>query len=125
MHEVDLMQSTLQTVARVAEQNNLGRLSCIGLRVGVLSGVVPEALQFAFEVLRSGTVAADAKLQIEIVPARFWCENCQVEFELAQFEFECARCGGPMVLRGGGTALELAFVEGENTVAQHNPANAG
>ncbi len=122
MHEAGLMQSALETVARVAHQHNFARVSRIGLRVGLLSGVVPEALEFAFEVLRSGTVAADAKLEIEIVPGRFWCENCQAEYNLEQFEFDCARCGGPLVLRGGGAELELAFVEGENTGPQNNPA---
>lgn len=115
MHEVGLMQSALETVARVAHEHNFTRVSRIGLRVGLLSGVVPEALEFAFEVLRQGTVAAEAELEIEIVPAQFWCENCQAEYNLEQFEFECAHCGGPLVLRSGGTELELAIVEGEKS----------
>lgn len=123
MHEVGLMQSALETVARVAKQNNLKRVSCIGLRIGLLSGVVPEALEFAFEVLRNGTVAAEAKLQIEVVPARFWCQNCQTEFTLEQFEFECPRCGGQMVLQSGSAELNLVFVEGESIESQNNSAS--
>jgi len=123
MHEVGLMQSALETVARIAHEHNFARVLRIGLRVGLLSGVVPEALEFAFEVLRQGTVAAEAELEIEIVPAQFWCEKCQTEYNLDQFEFECAHCGGPLVLRGGGTELELAIVEGEKTGTQNNPAD--
>ena len=40
----------------------------IRLRIGALSGVVPEALEFAFEALRPGTLAEKAELAIESVP---------------------------------------------------------
>ncbi|MCS7337624.1 MAG: hydrogenase maturation nickel metallochaperone HypA [Verrucomicrobiae bacterium] len=124
MHEIGLMQSALDAVARVAREHNLERVGRIVLRVGLLSGAAPEALQFAFDALRAGTVAADATLEIEIVPARFQCQICKAEFELAQFEFDCAQCGGQLALRSGSTELVLATVEGEGPAEPPNLAGA-
>jgi hydrogenase nickel incorporation protein HypA/HybF len=113
MHEVSIMQSALQTVERVGRERNLSKVRRVGLRVGLLSGVIPDALQFAFEVLRAGTVAAEAKLDIEIVPAVFWCEACQSERHLTTLDFACDLCQGPLILKGGGHELEVSMVEAE------------
>jgi hydrogenase nickel incorporation protein HypA/HybF len=113
MHEVSIMQSALQTVERVARERNLAKVSRVSMRVGVLSGVVPDSLQFAFEVLCVNTVAAGAELDIEIVPAVFWCEACQSERRLTTLDFECDLCHGPLILKGGGHELEISSVEAE------------
>jgi len=113
MHEVSIMQSALQTVERVARERNLPKVRRVCLRVGLLSGVIPDSLEFAFEVLRTGTVAADAQLDIEIVPAVFWCDACQAERRLATLDFECDLCQGPLILKGGGHELEVLMVEAE------------
>ena len=67
------MQCALDQVLREARRAGAVRVHQIRLRVGVLSGVVPEALQFAFEALTAGTPAEGAILAIDDVPARFWC----------------------------------------------------
>jgi len=113
MHEVSIMQSALQTVGRVARERNLSKVRRVCLRVGLLSGVIPDSLLFAFEVLRPGTVAADAQLDIEIVPAVFWCEACQLERRLTALDFACDLCQGTLILKGGGHELELSVVEGD------------
>jgi hydrogenase nickel incorporation protein HypA/HybF len=82
-----------------------------GLRIGALSGVVPEALQFAFEALSEGTPAAGAKLTIEPVPARFWCEHCRQEFPSARLIPECPVCGNHSRNLRAGRELELASLE--------------
>jgi hydrogenase nickel incorporation protein HypA/HybF len=80
VHELSIMQSALDQALDEASKAGAHRVSEIRLRIGVLSGVVPEALQFAFEALSDGTPAAGATLTIEPVPARFWCEPCRQEF---------------------------------------------
>ena len=81
MHELSIMQSALDQVLEKARQAGASRVHAIRLRIGVLSGVVPDALQFAFEALADGTPAQGAQLLIEDVPARFWCAVCSHEFE--------------------------------------------
>ena len=55
MHELSIMQSALSQALEQARHAGAGKVHEIRLRIGVLSGVVPEALQFAFEVLAEGT----------------------------------------------------------------------
>ncbi|MGH7972007.1 MAG: hydrogenase maturation nickel metallochaperone HypA, partial [Limisphaerales bacterium] len=73
MHELSIMDSALTMVLERAQQAGAKRVHLVRLRIGALSGVVPDALQFAFEALVPGTLAESARLDIEDVPARFWC----------------------------------------------------
>jgi hydrogenase nickel incorporation protein HypA/HybF len=111
MHELSIMQSALTQALDEARKAGAGRVHEIRLRVGALSGVVPDALQFAFEALAADTPAAKAKLTIEHVPARFWCAPCQREFEAVQMFAECPGCNTPSRELRAGRELELASME--------------
>ena len=76
MHELSIMQSALSLALNQAQQAGAARVHMIRLRIGALSGVVPDALEFAFEALTPGTMAEGARLAVEHVPARFWCAAC-------------------------------------------------
>lgn len=105
------MQSALDQVLEQARQAGAGRVHAIRLRIGVLSGVVPDALQFAFEALAAGTLAEGALLNIENVPARFWCATCGHEFEAAQMFAECPDCHRPSGKLRAGREMELTSME--------------
>jgi hydrogenase nickel incorporation protein HypA/HybF len=68
MHEVGLMQSTLAFALKRAADEGAQRIHRLTMRIGPLSGVVPEALEFAFEVLTQGTIAEGAGFEVERVP---------------------------------------------------------
>ncbi|MDR7484057.1 MAG: hydrogenase maturation nickel metallochaperone HypA [Armatimonadota bacterium] len=63
MHEVSIAQALLRQVDEVVSRHRLTTVSAVGICVGSLSGVVPEALAFAFQVLRDGPTAG-AALQV-------------------------------------------------------------
>ena len=65
MHELSIMQSALSLALDQARQAGAARVHTIRLRIGALSGVVPDALEFAFEALTPGTLAEGAQLAIE------------------------------------------------------------
>lgn len=111
MHEVGLMHSTLKLAEKQAQANGATQIHRLRLRVGAMSGVVPEALEFAFQALRPETMAAQAVLEIETVPAVSWCAACQAEFPSEDLIFECPRCQRPSAELRRGTELELASVE--------------
>ena len=81
------------------------------LRVGTLSGVVPDALRFAFDVVCRDTIAAGATLQIESVAAVCWCAACREEFATADFYGECPRCHNVSGELRRGREMEIAAVE--------------
>lgn len=111
MHEVGVMQSALELAEQQARAAGGAKIHRLHLRVGRLSGVVPEALRFAYEGLRAGTLAADAELEIEEVPAACWCEQCQMEFSAEEMEFECPRCHQVSGRLRRGNELDLASLE--------------
>ncbi len=87
------MESALATISQQVVANDATGVTRIVLRVGRLSGVDIEALRFAFEAMAPGTPAADAILEIESVPARAHCPQCDTDFVAdAGFILTCPRC---------------------------------
>ena len=111
MHELSIMDSALNLALDQAQKAGATRVHVIRLRIGTLSGVVPEALQFAFEALAPGTLADGAALDIENVPARFWCPACTREFRSDDFFGECPDCHRPSGDLRAGREMELASLE--------------
>ena len=111
MHEVSIMTEALQMAMDAAKSANAYRILKLRLRIGSLSGVVPEALRFAFDVVCRGTMAEGAVLEIEGVTAACWCATCATEFECADFFNECPRCHNVSGELRRGRELEIASVE--------------
>ncbi len=111
LHELSIMDGALRLALQTAENAGARRIHAIALRIGALSGVVPDALQFAFETLKQGTTAEGARLVIENVPARFWCARCQREFVSQDMLADCPDCRTPSGELRGGREMELASVE--------------
>ncbi len=112
MHEVGIIESTLDVVRREAARHGAAAVTRVVLRIGALSGAEPDALRFAFEAVRPGTVAADAELEIELVPARAHCAACAADFTVEHgFLCACPRCDALSGDLRAGRELELARLE--------------
>lgn len=111
MHEIGIMQSTLDLALHQAAQNQASKVHLIVMRVGELSGVVPEALEFAFEVLKRETPASEAQLRIEHVAATGWCARCQKEFPVDAIVYDCPQCHQTSRELRRGRELELTSIE--------------
>ena len=93
MHELGIMLEALEIAEGVARKADAQCIHRLQLRVGGLSGVVPEALRFAFEALAPKTMAAGAVLEIEVIAVIVRCAACEIEFEPANYFYECPQCG--------------------------------
>ena len=111
MHELSIMESALTMVLDRARESGAQRVHSIRLRIGTLSGVVPEALTFAFEALKSGTLAESARLIVDPVAVRFWCATCHTEFQSDDMFAECPECHQPSGDLRAGREMELASME--------------
>jgi hydrogenase nickel incorporation protein HypA/HybF len=111
MHEISIMLSTLELAEVHARKAGGTAISRICLRVGVISGVVPEAMEFAFDVLKRGTMAQDASLEIDRVPSEFRCSACGATVLLQEARFDCPECYGLLTIGNSGTDLELSHLE--------------
>lgn len=105
------MESALALALDRTKEAGGNRVYMIRLRIGALSGVVPDALRFAFDTVITGTPAEGAALEIDQVPARFWCANCTAEFQADDMLAECPGCHQPSAELRAGRELELASLE--------------
>jgi len=115
MHEMSIVMSLLKALEEKALEvrGTLegARVEKISMRVGALSGVVPEALQFSFEVARRGTIFDGAVLEIEDVPLRGRCRACAKEFAIEDVIFACTACGSADVEIASGRELFIESFE--------------
>jgi hydrogenase nickel incorporation protein HypA/HybF len=77
MHEISIAESIVQIAEAKAREQNARSIQVIKLRLGTFTTIVPDALQFAFEICRQGTLSRDARLDIEIVPMVVRCVVCE------------------------------------------------
>jgi hydrogenase nickel incorporation protein HypA/HybF len=113
MHEISIMAEALRIAVQAARSAGAKRVTGIKLRVGTLSGAVPDAMRFAWDVVRHGTIAEAAVLEIELVSAAGWCPKCQTGFECDPSLFECPRCHELSGELRRGRELDIIAVETE------------
>jgi hydrogenase nickel incorporation protein HypA/HybF len=102
MHEMAIAQSVIDIAFAESSRYAGQRISKIKLSVGEFSGVVKEALDFAFQALKKDTPAADAEIEIEVVKLRAVCEACgEVECRLNDLKFTCEACGQQLTITAG------------------------
>lgn len=101
MHEVSIVEALVEQVQAQAASRNAKAVHSVSVRVGELSGVVPELLGTAFEFVRENTLCEGARLEIEFVPARWQCPECHAEPSRGG-PLACAGCGAPLRLVAGG-----------------------
>ncbi|MFE7481525.1 hydrogenase maturation nickel metallochaperone HypA [Streptomyces sp. NPDC057552] len=112
MHELSIAMAVVEQVDDALRERGAERVPVrsLTLRVGELSGVVPEALDFSFGVAAEGTVLADARLLIETVEGRARCGSCGRDTATGMPpDLWCGPCSRAMNLTGG-RELEIARV---------------
>jgi hydrogenase nickel incorporation protein HypA/HybF len=113
MHELSIAQSLLEIIEEEGKRHGLSRVVRIAVKIGTLSAIVPDALTFSFEAIRAGTIAEGANLDIEVVPAKGYCEECGADFRVESALFLCPRCGAVASEIISGKELEISQIEGE------------
>ena len=79
MHEMSIMASILNAAKKTANAEQATKVTRIELAIGERSGVVTDALTFAFEAMSPGTIAAEAELTISEIPLCYRCPDCGME----------------------------------------------
>ncbi|MET8082068.1 hydrogenase maturation nickel metallochaperone HypA [Streptomyces sp. NPDC005303] len=114
MHELSIATAIIERADELARADGTGAVSAVTVRVGELSGVVPDALDFAFEVARDGTSLAAARLVVEQVPAQAYCGPCAQEFAVGMPPFFwCPHCDQPSTELRSGRELEITGIEAQ------------
>jgi hydrogenase nickel incorporation protein HypA/HybF len=114
MHELSIADTIVNTVLEEMKKRNIASVTTVGLRIGFLTDVVPEALQFGFEVLIADTPLAGTRLKIERIPVKGVCRACHDSFEVEDFVFVCPACYSTDIEMTQGDELDIAYLEVES-----------
>jgi hydrogenase nickel incorporation protein HypA/HybF len=109
MHELSISRAILDTAIGHACGR---RVVLVSVTIGALRQVVPESLEFYFQLLSRDTVCEGAPLDWRLEPARLRCA-CGEEWELAAPSFRCPRCGRGQVTVLAGDQLAVDSIEVE------------
>jgi hydrogenase nickel incorporation protein HypA/HybF len=113
MHELRIAQEIINITQREMFARKLDKISKIGLKIGALSGIDPEALSFGFEASIADSELAGARLEIEFIPVKGRCDSCRADFGVDDFLFICPHCGSNDVTVTEGEELNIAYFIGE------------
>ena len=92
MHEYPITLSIVQISNEEALKHGANKITEIRLKIGELSGLVPESLQIYFDMISQGTLSEGAKLVVEKIPIKFRCNDCGNESGVIGGIYKCPKC---------------------------------
>ena len=115
MHELSIVSSVVETVMESLAAYPGARVVEVRLRVGALSAVIEDSLQFCFGIAAEGTPLEKARLVVTILPVVMHCAGCDADVELESVQsFRCPRCDAPCFDLRQGRELEIESFEIED-----------
>jgi hydrogenase nickel incorporation protein HypA/HybF len=102
MHEFSIITHIIDIVLDSAISHDINEIKAVEIEVGQASGVVKEALNFAWDSAIRGTILENAALVIRLIPVKACCRKCQnIYFPQEPFD-ACPRCGefNPEIITG-------------------------
>ena len=112
MHELSIAASIVEAVTETAAGYPGAQVCAVRLRIGALSAVVEDSLQFCWGVTTAGTPLAGARLLVRTMPVVVHCAACEIDAEIAGVQsFRCPRCGQAAADLRQGRELEIESIE--------------
>ena len=94
MHELGIVDGVLSTVRSTVRHEGAKRALGVTLRIGDMTEVVRESLDFAWDVLREeDPLTADCVLTVEEVHPASVCRACGASFDHDTRHLRCPACG--------------------------------
>lgn len=111
MHELAIADSIIKTVLEEAERRKLGYIKKIAVRIGALTDIVPDALQFGFDAASADTELRQTILEINTIPVAGECKSCGKKFEVREHIFVCPACQSFNIETISGDELDIEYIE--------------
>lgn len=111
MHELSLTQRLLEIAETHAHQAGAREILSITVEIGDLCGALPEAIEFAFDVCRQGTIAERAHLHFLRTAGQGHCDTCRVRASIDVLTAVCPTCGQLTFEIDRGTQLRVIEIE--------------
>ncbi len=124
MHEFSAACSIVDTALEAAKSNNATKVTVVNIEVGEFTFLIPEQLEFNFEIASKNTIAEGAELRVNKVNGQLACSDCGFEGEskvdpdippqIAVFApMKCPKCGSSATMITGGKDFIITNIEAE------------
>jgi hydrogenase nickel incorporation protein HypA/HybF len=112
MHELSIAMSIVELAEEEAQLRGNVHIQAVHLRLGLLSGVVKDALLSSYEMACESTALEGSRLIIEEIPVEIYCSTCRTQRPVDSIQyFCCAECGTPSAEVTRGKELEVFALE--------------
>jgi hydrogenase nickel incorporation protein HypA/HybF len=112
MHELSIAMSIVELAEEEIEKRGGAHVNAVHLKLGLLSGVVKDALESSYGLACEGTALAGSRLMIEEVPIVAYCTNCEAPRPVSSVEwFVCPKCRAPVSQILQGKELQVVALE--------------
>lgn len=114
MHEMGIALEMIKIVMdSIPAHLKNPKVEKINLKVGKLAAVVPDSLDFCFQVASKGTPVEGALLHIEEIPVVVLCRECGHKWTAINPVFICEKCDSGTVELISGRELDIVSIEVE------------
>ena len=112
MHELSIAQNLIDIVSDQCLKNGFKEIESINIKVGRASGIMPAALSFAFDAIKTDSIAKNASLNIEEDPVTGQCKDCNNTFVTEEeYVLCCPSCNGGSFIITAGRELDIIDME--------------
>lgn len=112
MHELSIVSSVVESVVESLAAYPGARVVEVRLKVGALTAVVEDSLQFCYELATEDTPLQGSRLVVRAVPVTIHCPACEADGVLESLQsFRCPTCGEPASDVRQGRELEIEAIE--------------
>ena len=112
MHELRIATDLAEMVERYASEAGWKAVERVNVTFGQFIQVVPDLFESAFREATRETLARNAELAIEIIPAEMRCIGCGAPYIPAGDIHACQKCGSEDIDLIHGKELFIKSIEG-------------
>ena len=114
MHELGTIHYVIDTVEKLAVENELSKIASVTLEVGEVSGIIPHFLTDYWEYAKKKTTyLQEAELKIETIHAVTYCQSCGKTYPTVQYGKTCPHCGSGNTWLQQGNEMNIKQIEVE------------
>jgi len=111
MHELSIVMGIVDIAESEAKKAKVSSFDVIELDIGNLSGIVMEALDFAWQSAVGGTVLENAERRVNRIEAVAKCVDCNHEFVSDTLYEQCPKCQSYFTNLIKGNELKIKSLE--------------
>lgn len=93
MHELGIVFEVIDSVEKMAKENNVKKVVEITMEIGEVSTVIPSYFEECFSwAIQKHEILKDCKLEIVVLEGRTFCNDCKKTYSTVKYGKKCPYC---------------------------------